>query len=198
MNKKKIIYLHGIGSGKDSSTSKLLKELLPQYNIISPEIPINPKEAKEFIYKLYTNEKPDLVIGTSLGGFYTLFLGGCFKILINPALFASSDIVHALGYGEHSFLCDRDNNEKTYIIDEEFIDELRRQEKLFSEFILDMETRHETYALFGDKDKMFSHYNEFNDMFFNTHAKLIDGEHRLTKENIINELIPLINQLLGE
>ena len=193
---KKLLYIHGIGSGENSRTAQILRENLKDFfEIFSPEIPINPNDALTFIWNLCSKENFDIIIGTSLGGFYAMQIGGPFKIIINPAMFPSKDIIKAIGYGEHEFLLERKNKEKTYIVDDEFINQLRHQEKIYYSNILDMEAKYETYALFGKNDEYFSHYEDFKNLLYKNNAKFIDGTHRLTKENIEQYLIPLIKEL---
>ena len=39
---KTIIYLHGFGSSGQSGTVKHLRKVLPQFNVLAPDIPICP------------------------------------------------------------------------------------------------------------------------------------------------------------
>ena len=47
----RILYLHDIGSGVDSYIPRGLKRLMPEAEIINPEIPARPRAAIEFIKK---------------------------------------------------------------------------------------------------------------------------------------------------
>lgn len=40
-----IIYLHGLSSSGQSNTAKKLRELLPDDNVVTPDIPVSPIEA---------------------------------------------------------------------------------------------------------------------------------------------------------
>ena len=70
MEKKKIIYFHGFGSSGASGTVETLRNLLPDAEIIAPDILVDPFEALPFLKALCEDEHPDLVIGTSMGGMY--------------------------------------------------------------------------------------------------------------------------------
>ena len=73
--KKKIVYIHGLGGGKNGRVPKLIKKALGNnIDVFAPEIPISPKEAYQFVNDYINKENPDLVIGSSLGAFYTLLL----------------------------------------------------------------------------------------------------------------------------
>ena len=46
--KKTIIYLHGYGSSGLSNTVSYLRKLMPDCEVIAPDIPVDPKEALPF------------------------------------------------------------------------------------------------------------------------------------------------------
>ena len=201
----KILYLHGIGSGADSRTPRELRKIFRNIEIIAPELPSRPKEAVEYIKENYAfDDDIELVIGTSLGGFYALTLPMVKKILVNPALFADEDIFKALGYGNQKFLCERSDGELEYCIDEDFINELSQiRRRVYEKDILrpdriEHNLINETYALFGMDDAVVGHYDDFCKMFIKENAFLFPGEHRLTPEEIRDELAPLIKKVLDE
>ena len=48
MEKKVIIYLHGYGSSGESCTVKHLRKKMTKYEVLAPDIPVNPAEALPF------------------------------------------------------------------------------------------------------------------------------------------------------
>ena len=201
----KILYLHGIGSGANSRTARELRKFFLDIEIIAPELPARPKDAVKFLSDHYALEDEiDLVIGTSLGGFYALTLPMVKKLLINPALYADEDIRKALGLGSQRFLCERSDGETEYIIDEEFVSELTEiKRKIYEKDILrpdriDHNLVNETYALFGRKDGVVGHYDDFCEVFSKENAYTFSGEHRLTIEEIETVLVPLVKKVLAE
>ena len=192
----KILYLHGIGSGADSNTARQVAKHFTDDVVLAPELPVMPKDAFNFILALQKTEQPNLIIGTSLGGFYARYLHGPIKILINPAMVAD-DIVNAVGYGEHGFLKPRKSGEKTFVIDETFVNQLHELSAQQEAFI-DDEMLAETFALFGTEDTVVSNYNLFKETYRGYQAKLIKAKHRLSDENIEQDLIPLIEYLKSD
>ena len=85
MEGKKILYVHGFASSGASGTAKGLRLLLPQTEVIAPDLPVHPAEAMELLHKICETEQPDLIIGSSMGGMYTEMLRGYDRILFNPA-----------------------------------------------------------------------------------------------------------------
>lgn len=201
----KILYLHGIGSGADSRTPRELRKAFPDDIILAPELPVSPKVACEYIMDIYDKEGFDLVIGTSLGGFYALTLPMVRKILVNPALYADEDIVGSIGYGIQTFFCKRSDGATEYEIDENFIGELHEiRQRIYGNKDmlvpdrLDHNLLNETYAFFGMNDKVLHHYDDFCELFIEDHAYKCEAEHRLSTEDIKNVLAPLIRKVMAE
>lgn len=82
----KLIYFHGFGSSSASGTVENLRKLLPEDEVIAPDIPIDPVEALPYLKQLCADEQPDIVIGTGMGGMYAQQMRGFVRICINPAL----------------------------------------------------------------------------------------------------------------
>lgn len=63
-----IIYLHGLASSGQSNTAKKLRELLPDDNVITPDIPVNPIEALQLLLSLTGEYHTDntIITGTSM------------------------------------------------------------------------------------------------------------------------------------
>lgn len=82
----KILYIHGYCSTGQSGTSDCLRKLLPDHEIISPDVPVDPLEAMAFLKQLYIDECLQIIIGTSLGGFYAHQLRNhATCVCVNPA-----------------------------------------------------------------------------------------------------------------
>ena len=56
---------------------------MPGATVIAPDLPIHPEEAMDLLHKTVDTERPDLVIGTSMGGMYTEMLYGDYLISSN-------------------------------------------------------------------------------------------------------------------
>ena len=89
MTKPKLIYLHGLASSGASRTATMLREELTGFDVPSLDIPVDPQEACEFLDQLAETEKPDIVIGTSMGAMWSLRFHQCIRLLVNPAFHVS-------------------------------------------------------------------------------------------------------------
>ena len=84
----KILFLHGLESNNQSSKVSCMKRY--GHEVCAPEM--NYKENQELYKKTLKTVKeikPDLIVGSSMGGYYAYHLGTHYKtnlILLNPAL----------------------------------------------------------------------------------------------------------------
>ena len=98
--KQKILYIHGLSSSGSSSTAKNLRMFCPNYEILSPDLPILPDEALDMLRSLCKKEHPNIIIGTSMGGMFAGQLRGYRKILVNPAFHVSEFMRTQIGVHE--------------------------------------------------------------------------------------------------
>ena len=56
----KLIYFHGFGSSAASGTIRTLREKLPDFDVIAPDIPVDPAEALPFLRELCEKEQPNV------------------------------------------------------------------------------------------------------------------------------------------
>ena len=193
---KKIVYIHGLGGGTNSRTPNVLKEVIgDQYEIIHPELPIAPLQGFAKAKDVIEREQPDLVIGSSLGGFFAMGLPGPYKtILVNPAMDAPNDISGStIGFGRHYIDEGKRIDDAKYIdIDNDFINQLREIKKLIKYENID-----NVYGVFGDKDELLSHIEDFKHYYNENNMLILAGEkHSLSNSAIKSYLIPLAKKLL--
>ncbi len=93
LTSKHIVYLHGFASSSQSEKAVLVRDYfqqhLPQHQLSVPDLPYTPAEAWQELKQLCLQRQPDLLIGSSLGGFLATALAeqyGCRAVLINPAV----------------------------------------------------------------------------------------------------------------
>ena len=84
---KKILFLHGFASSGHSGTVMTLRQLLyaDGVSVIAPDLPVMPQAAMTLIAQIIEEEKPDVVVTSSMGGLFGEQLRGIPRVLINPA-----------------------------------------------------------------------------------------------------------------
>ena len=85
------IYIHGFASSGNATKGKILKEFYSEREtVITPDFPDEPFEAVKLLESFIIDSKvPVTLWGSSLGGFYALYLTSILdvkSVLINPAI----------------------------------------------------------------------------------------------------------------
>ena len=189
----KIIYFHGFASSGATGTAESLRRMLPEVQVISPDIPVDPSEALPYLRSLCEQEQPDLIIGTSMGAMYAQQMFGFRKILVNPA-FNMSTLSKVFKTGEHKFLNGRKDNAKTFKITKEIIQKQNMMERQQFKGITPFD-RENTYGLFGIHDTTVNCYDLFKKYY--TNAQRFDGEHHLNEKALRTAVVPLAKTILG-
>ena len=86
---KTILYIHGMGGGADSRIPSILRDALePQClaRVVCRTYDFDPEMAHEQIETWISEEKPDLVIGESLGSLHALRVHDLPLLFVSPAL----------------------------------------------------------------------------------------------------------------
>lgn len=82
----KVLYLHGFGS---SPNSDKVHSLSAAFDVVAPQIPIDPDVARKMIFDLAGRlPKDTIVVGTSLGGYWASEVSDRFllsALIINPS-----------------------------------------------------------------------------------------------------------------
>ena len=188
-----IVYFHGLSSSGNSGTGKHLKQLFPNENVITPDIPVNPKEALPFLENLVSNLESDntIIIGTSMGGMYAQQMTGFRRILVNPAFHVSNTLKKSVEENL-PFFSPRQDGATRFKVTDRLVDEFEEMEDKQFDNATDPDN---VIALFGSNDSTVN----CKDEFLNYYKDYIDfdGEHRLSDENIEDIIAPLIKEKLG-
>ena len=73
---------------------------MPRATVVARDIPLHPAEAMEMLHRMCAEERPDLIVGSSMGGMYAEQLRGYDRILVNPA-FEMGDTMGKHGMRTH-------------------------------------------------------------------------------------------------
>ncbi len=186
---KKILYVHGFASSGASGTVKSLRLLLPSATIIAPDLPIHPREALDLLTETIRNERPSLVIGTSMGGMLSQMLYGVDRILVNPAFEIADTFLKRDMLGKVTFHNPRKDGVQEFMLTKSLVQEFREVSRMcFMEKQQDKDCH--VYGLFGLHDDVVDTYDLFHSHYAN--AIRFDGGHYLNDHTIIHSLLPVI------
>ena len=186
---KKVLYVHGFLSAGSTHTATVLRQFMPQATVLAPDLPVHPEEAMQLLRDLVASEKPDLIIGTSMGGMYTEMLYGVDRICVNPAFEMGSTMAEHNMMGKQVFQNPRQDGVQELIVTKALVKEYREMTSHCFEQV-DAEERQRVYGLFGDADPVVHTFDLFHQHYPN--AVRFHGEHRLLEKVIYHYLIPVV------
>ncbi len=186
---KTVLYVHGFASSGQSGTVRRLQEVLPEARVIAPDLPIHPHEALALLHDVCLKEKPDLIVGTSMGGMFAEQLRGYDRICVNPALdIAETMRAHGLT-GTQQFQNPRQDGAQEFYVDKALVKEYREVSEQRFQNMTDDDCQR-VYGLFGDEDELVDTYDIFHEHY--PQALYFHGEHRMNDRSFMHSVLPVI------
>lgn len=195
----KVVYLHGMGSSGSSATARRLDRSLPAgYEVVSPDIPVQPELAITMLQRLASSlSDDDIIVGTSMGGMYAQLFKGWRRLLINPSFHTSVHLKEKIGT-RMEFHTPRQDGLKDFEVTEKLVKKYEKLEaRQFDPKFGIINKRVKDYpalvtAFFGKNDTTVNCKPEYLEHFTLYHD--FDGEHRLDPDTLINLVVPEIVQ----
>ena len=186
---KKIMYVHGFASSGQSGTVTRIREVFPNATVIAPDLPIHPQEAIDQLRQTCDAEKPDLVIGTSMGGMYAEMLYGYDRILVNPALQMGDTMKDHGMIGAQHFQNPRQDGVQDFIVTKALVKEYKEMtEQCFAAVTPEEQGR--VWGLFGDEDTTVDTFDLFREHY--PTAIRFHGEHRMNDKSFMHSVVPVM------
>ncbi|MBO7136965.1 MAG: hypothetical protein J6V92_00675 [Bacteroidaceae bacterium] len=192
-----MLYIHGFASaGSTGSATQMRNHLYPKgVQVISPDVPVAPLQAKQMLQELVKAEQPDLIVATSMGALYAEQLKGVKRILVNPS-FHMARLLTFRGLGRHEFRNKRQDGAMEFKVDKEMIQAFQQVEK---ESFKDITSEEKTlvWGLFGTQDKLVNCQADFLKHYGKTQMQLFEGEHFLNDKVLSKVVMPLVEDLVN-
>ena len=192
---KTILFLQGFfASGSCIPAIALHEAFEGRVRVITPDLPIHPKEALAFIHQLCDKEKPDLLVGNSNGSFLAQIIApvvGIPALLGNPHLEMTEFLKPRIG--KHEYKSPRMNGKQEFVIDEALISEFEELQKEQFKNVTPY-WKDKIWGIFGEQDTL-AHY-KFLFMKYYTNAFSFPGGHTPTAEEVKTWYVPLIEKML--
>lgn len=189
----KILFIHGLASSGAYKMADTLRILLRPCEVIAPDVPIEPQAALDLLRGICLDEKPDLVVGLSMGGFWAQKLRGQRKLLVNPD-FHISELMRVLR-GEMKYLSLRRDGAESFLITDELCDAYRKIEDIQFDGLDDAE-RAITFGAFATKDELVRCGDEFA-LHYPGHRLDYHGKHLPDFPSVREHLVPYILKILA-
>ena len=219
---KKILFLHGFFATGSCPMARALREAFDgQAIVLTPDLPLHPKEALKYIRILIDKEKPDLLIGNSCGAFLAQMLSpvvGIPALLGNPH-FKMTDFLRerigelnkqreqsiaCSGYaesrekkteGQHEYKAPRMDGNQTIVINESLINEFEQLEALQFDYC-NPYYKDRVWGLFGEQDTL-AHFEPLFLQHYNN-SYHFPGGHTPTEQEVRTWYAPLVQKILME
>ena len=191
---KKILFLHGFYASGQCVPAVALREAFEgRAVVLTPDLPLHPKEALAFIRDLCNREKPDIIVGNSCGSFYAQMIApviGIPALLGNPHFKMTEFLKPRIG--AQRYKSPRANGNQDFIIDEALINEFAELESQQFQYCTP-ESKERIWGLFGEQDTLA----HFEPLFLEhyTHSYHFTGAHTPTEQEVKTWYVPLIEKL---
>ncbi len=219
---KKILFLHGFFATGSCPMARALREAFDgQAIVLTPDLPLHPKEALKYIRMLIDKEKPDLLIGNSCGAFLAQMLSpvvGIPALLGNPH-FKMTDFLRerigelneqreqsiaCSGYaesrekkteGQHEYKAPRTDGNQKIVINESLIHEFGELEAIQFD-CCNPYYKDRVRGLFGEQDTL-AHFEPLFMQHYNN-SYHFPGGHTPTEQEVRTWYAPLAQKILME
>ncbi len=171
----KILYIHGFNSAGYGDKINYLKEFFGDENVITPTLPYNPEKAiklLEFLTQAIKEKDKLYIFGTSLGGFYALYLSDKFNVksvIINPSIDPYDSLKNQVG------------PQKNFKTGEEYYFLKENLESLKNFYVKDLEKLKSTVYIYLDEEDKLLDSKKTAAYFKGFHVVMYPGgNHRFT------------------
>jgi predicted esterase YcpF (UPF0227 family) len=191
---KKILFLHGFyASGQCVPAMALTEAFEGRAVVLTPDLPLHPKEALAFIRDLFDREKPDVIVGNSCGSFYAQMIApviGVPALLGNPHFQMTEFLKPRIG--AQRYKSPRANGNQDFVIDEALISEFAELEAQQFQYC-NLQSKERIWGLFGEQDTLA----HFEPLFLEhyTYSYHFPGAHTPTAQEVKTWYVPLIEKL---
>lgn len=194
---RKILFLHGFfASGQCVPAVALRDAFRGRAEVLTPDLPMHPKEAAGFIRGLIEKEKPALLVGNSCGSFYAQMLAsemGIPALLGNPYFKMTEFLRERIG--KHQYKSPREDGKQDFTIDEALIEEFADVEATQFESCHPL-SKDRIWGLFGEQDTLA----HFEPLFLEHYKRSFHfpGGHTPTAEEVRTWYVPLVEKMLNK
>lgn len=130
-----MMYVHGFMSGgaHGSKQKALQKQFKGRYRVIAPELDADPDKSLNILNEVIKQEKPEIIVGTSLGGWMTLKCESrdAELVVVNPVVNPYITLAQWLNK-EQTYFCPRLDGIQTYTLTQDVLDKYQKYDAVSS------------------------------------------------------------------
>ena len=198
-----MMYIHGFRSGANGSKrEQLQKHFEGKFRVIAPEVDADPETSLAKINRIIAQERPQIIVGTSLGGWMTLMCnsGDARLVVVNPCLNPKETLAQWKDE-ELEYFCARLDGIQTYQLTDEILNKYDRYDVMKAL----RNKRESVFALCSTQDELLgtSHIDVLQPMLsslpyvYSKHFNLADDfGHRCSGAGM-NHLFKILDGIWG-
>ena len=190
-----MMYIHGFRSGANGSKREQLQTHFEgRYRVIAPEVDADPETSLSKINGIIAHEHPQIIVGTSLGGWMTLMCenGGASLVVVNPCLNPKETLAQWKDE-DLEYFCPRLDGVQTYRLTDAILDKYDRYDVTSTL----MKKRKSIYALCSTQDELLgtSHIEVLQPILLDKHLTIADDfGHRCSGQGL-NHLFEILDDI---
>lgn len=191
-----IIFLHGFFASGACVPAVTFKECLSgKARVLTPDLPLHPREALDFIIGLCAEVSPCLLAGNSNGAFFAQIVASRLSVpalLGNPHFEMTRFLSERIGRQEYK--SPRADGRSEFVIDRQLIDEFAGLQSHQWDYCQPAD-RGRVWGVFGDNDHIARYKSLFLEHY--DHAFSFPGGHTPTADEVRQYYVPLAERLAG-
>lgn len=169
-----MMYIHGFRSGANGSKREQLQKYFEgKFRVIAPEVDADPEASLAKINDVIAQEHPQIIVGTSLGGWMTLMCdsGDAQLVVVNPCL-DPKDALSQWKDEDLEYFCPRLDGVQTYRL----TDEILRKYDRYDVMRAIKDKRESIYALCSTQDELLgtTHIDALQPLLVSEHLTIAD------------------------
>ena len=189
-----MMYVHGFMSGRNGAKQKQLqKHFKGRFRVIAPELDADPDKSLKLLNKVIEDEKPEIIVGTSLGGWMTLMCesGNAELVIVNPATDPYKTLERWLNEPQ-TYFCPRLDGKQTYTLTKEVLDKYLKYDTIKE--IKDK--THRLHALCSTKDELIGdmHISMLTPLLPEERLMIVDDFGHQCRDAGLNHLFEIIEK----